>query len=79
LEIDAAARQVIPNMSPLKASTSISHHLRYIRSLITADEDGEIYFHDYTSTVHKARYDQCELTELEYEHAMEAFDSLKRM
>ena len=66
-------------MPKLRPNASITHHLRYVRSLITADEDGEIYFYDYTNAIHKARYSRCELTEVEYEHACEAFDAMKRM
>ena len=68
-------------MPPLTHSPRmpLAMHLRHIAQLISADVDGELYFQCYTSAVERARYSESELTEEEFENAMDAGAAVKSM
>lgn len=77
--IDAAARKVIPSMAPLSPRVPLARHLRHIVPLVSADEHGAEYFATYTDAVERARYASDELTEEEFEAALDAVASIREM
>lgn len=77
--IDATARKVIPSMAPLSPHVPLARHLRHIVPLVRADEHGTEYFATYTDAVERARYASDELTEAEFEAALDAVAAIRDM
>lgn len=73
------ARLVIPSMPPLRPNVPMAFHLRHIRTLVSADKSGELYFRTYTSMIQAARYNEREPTEEQYEAALTSFNAIQRM
>lgn len=57
----------------------LSRHLRHIVPLVSADEHGAEYFATYTEAVERARYASEELTQDEFEAAMDAHAAICEM
>jgi len=90
VDIDKAARCIIPSMPPLTPYTSLEKHLRHVKSLLPATDPSLVFRRTsavlsaspatrvelYTSAAHKARYSSHELEESEFIYAMEAGDWL---
>ncbi|THH05147.1 hypothetical protein EW145_g5006, partial [Phellinidium pouzarii] len=70
--IDSVARKVIPSMPPLSPHVPLSRHLRHIMPLVSADTQGETHFQIYVDAVEMARYADREMSEEEFEMALDA-------
>ena len=66
-------------MPPLSPHVPIARHLRHIVPLVNADEHGADYFAAYTNAIERARYASDELTEEEFEAALDGFVAIREM
>ncbi|TDL28684.1 hypothetical protein BD410DRAFT_781208 [Rickenella mellea] len=78
-EVDAVARLIIPSMPAYRTNVPITRHLRHIKSLISADDDGDAYFRNYTNVVQVARYASREPTEEEFGACIDAAAAIKQI
>ncbi|KZT06895.1 uncharacterized protein LAESUDRAFT_699815 [Laetiporus sulphureus 93-53] len=78
-EIDALAHLIIPRHPLLRPHVRMLHHFRFIRPLLSQDEDRLTPLHYYDSAIQLARYAFRELTEGEYIVGKRAADEIKRI
>ncbi|EIN13552.1 hypothetical protein PUNSTDRAFT_129232 [Punctularia strigosozonata HHB-11173 SS5] len=78
-EIDELARLLIPKLPPLKPTSRILHHLRYIEQIFPPDESGLRCLHHYDAVIQLAKYSTDEPTEEEFEQGMTAAVEMKRI
>ncbi|KAI0307850.1 hypothetical protein B0F90DRAFT_1677822 [Multifurca ochricompacta] len=78
-DLDAQARLLIPSLPPLRPNDRMSHHYRFIASLMPTDEDGLSPLHYYDSAIQLARQADREPTEREFEVGVAAADEIKRI
>lgn len=79
LDLDAAARLIIPSLPPLRRNDRILHHFRFIAPLIPKDEDGLSPLHYCDSAIQMARYAAREPTQREFEIGMNAALQIKKI
>ena len=70
---------MIPSIPPLSPHVPLARHLRHIAPLVSADANGEAYFEIFTTAVEKARYSSAEMTQQEFEAAIEAGNAIVQM
>lgn len=79
LDLDAAARLIIPSLPPLRHNDRILHHFRFIAPLIPKDEDGLSPLHYCDSAIQMARYAAREPTQREFEIGINAALQIKKI
>jgi len=73
---DELAHVVIPLHPKLKPHARMLHHFRFLTPLLSKDEDGLTPLHYYDSAIQLVRNSAMELTEGEFEFAMNAADQI---
>ncbi|EJD55663.1 hypothetical protein AURDEDRAFT_109907 [Auricularia subglabra TFB-10046 SS5] len=76
VEVDEAARAIVPRLLPIRPHTRVLHHLRALTPLIPVDESGSSCLRRYDSVIEFARHARREPTEEEFVRGLQAASDL---